>query len=137
MTQTKISWSCPSCPAKGTIVEDSTAPAMTTLAAIMQDHLHQSPTCPTPRKIRMETEQVPVTEATSEVFVLRAEHWDEEWHVRFKGGLIAATWRERGPAEAHLALLQSGHSKPIYREGCEPPTNPNARTIESDLMEDR
>lgn len=37
---------------------------------------------------------------------------DGEWVVRFNGCIEGARWRERGPAEAHLHLLQSGSRKP-------------------------
>jgi hypothetical protein len=58
--------------------------------------------------------------ATGEVFVLR-DGQEEEWRVSWRGGLIAATWRQRGPADAHLQLLKEGKAKPQYAKGCEPP----------------
>ena len=38
------------------------------------------------------------------------------WVVRYDGKIEAARWNDRGPAEAHLALLQSGHVQPQPEE---------------------
>jgi hypothetical protein len=45
---------------------------------------------------------------------------DPEYRVFFDGGLIAATWLQPGPAEAHRDLLLNEYSRPVYAEGCHP-----------------
>lgn len=48
----------------------------------------------------------------SEVFQLR-----DGWHLMFNGMVPVATWQERGPAEAQLALLKAGYSV-LTDDGC-------------------
>lgn len=53
-----------------------------------------------------------VQRSTSEVEPDRVAYLADGWAVRFNGMIEGARWQDRGPAEAHLQLLQSGARKP-------------------------